>query len=249
MSAPLVAWGNAWLAGAVGLDDAVDAVERTHGPQVVAGLQDGDDGERPLRDGLGLLRAGGLAGMRLALPAAGDPLGLTGPPELNAAGVEVGEVTLLDVPDSPMGLIPAEDRRGSSYVGVRWTVHPARGGRPDIPMLPEAEQRLTVAMRDATQTLVDLDVPRWHPEAAETLAAIRNGPRDEPSSELPEIYPPRAHRVAALASRLSLVLGIALSDEGGAVAASEMSGRREALRELDRAVRRAWVAAYNSVSR
>ena len=34
-SAALVAWGNAWLTGHVGLDEAVDAVERLGGPHVV----------------------------------------------------------------------------------------------------------------------------------------------------------------------------------------------------------------------
>lgn len=245
-SALLVAWGNAWLAGHVGLDDAADAVEGTHGPQIVSGLTGEPGDETPLRHALGTLRAAGLARMRLALPATGDPLGLVGPPALNVAGIEAGEAALSEGPEEPLGLIPAEDRRGSSYIGVRWTAHPARAGTPDTPTLPEAEQQLTVAMRDATQTLLDLDVPRWHPDAAETLAVLRGGPRDEPPTSLPPGYPPRAHRVAALAGRLALVLDIALSDEGGSVAASEMAGRREALRDLDRAVRRARVAAYNA---
>ena len=247
VSALLVAWGNAWLTGHLGLDEAVDAVEHAHGPQLVT---DGtDEQETPLRHRLGSLRAYGLAQLRLALPATGDPLGLTGPPELNAAGIEAGEVALGDSPGQAIGLVPAADRRGSSYVGVRWAVHVARPAMPDTPSLPEAEQQLTVAMRDATQTLVDLDVPRWHPEAAETLAAVRGGPSDEPAPDLPEAYSPRAHRVAALAGRLALVLEIALSDEGGAVAASEMAGRREALRDLDWAIRRARVAAYNAIPR
>lgn len=246
-SALLVAWVNAWLSGHVGLDEAADAVEGAHGPQIVSGLPGGPGEETPLRHGLGALRVAGLARLRLAMPATGDPLGLVGPPALNVAGIEAGEVALSEGSDEPLGLIPAEDRRGSSYVGVRWTVHEARAGTPDTPTLPEAEQHLTVAMRDATQTLLDLDVPRWHPEAAETLAVLRGGPRDEPPSSLPPGYAPRAHRVAALAGRLALVLDIALSDEGGSIAASEMAGRREALRDLDRAVRRARVAAYNSI--
>lgn len=247
VSAALVAWGNGWLGGDTGPDEAADAVEGDHGPQVVAGPpgRAADPMEAPLRQRLAEWRAAGLSRFRLALPATGDPLGLTGPPELNAAGIEAGEVVLADFSGESLGLVPAPDRRGSSYVGTRWTVHAARSALPDIPTLPEAEQQLTAAMRDATRTLVDLDVPRWHPEAAETLAALRGGPSDEPAIELPAGYPPRAHRVAALAARLGLVLDIALSDEGGAVAASEMTSRREALRDLERAVRRARVAAYN----
>lgn len=250
VSAVLAAWGNAWLVGHIGLDEAVDAVERAHGPQVVAASLAGPDepDDTPLRQHLAALRAAGLSRLRLALPASGDPLGMSGPPQLNAAGIEAGEVTLADVPGEPLGLVPAEDRRGSSYVGVRWTAHAARPNVPDTPSLPEAEQQLTVAMRDSTETLLQLDVPRWHPDAAQTLAALRGGPADEPPIDLPPGYPPRAHRVAALAARLALVLDIALSDEGGAVAASEMEGRRGVLRDLDRAIRRARVAAYNCVA-
>lgn len=246
-SATLVAWTNAWLAGHIGLDDAADAVEETHGPQLVAGLP-GEEDETPLRRALAHAHTRRLARLRLALPATGDPLGLIGPPELNASSIDAGEAVLSEGGFDPIGLVPAEDRRGSSYVGVRWAVHPARYGTPDTPSLPEAEQQLTVAMRDATQTLLALDVPRWHPEAAETLAALRGGPRDESPTNLPPGYSPRAHRVVALAGRLALVVDIALSDEGGAVAASEMTSRREALRDLDRAIRRARVAAYNSAA-
>lgn len=248
VSAELVSWGNAWLAGDTGLDEATDTVERDHGPQVVIDppAHSGEPADVPLRQRLGEWRAAGLSRLRLALPATGDPLGLTGPPELNAAGVEAGEVALADFSGESLGLLPAPDRRGSSYIGVRWTPHPARTAMPDIPTLPEAEQGLTAAMRDATGTLLELDVPRWHPEAAETLAALRGGPADEPAIQLPAAYPQRSHRVAALAGRLALVLDIALSDEGGAVTSSQMTARREALRDLERAVRRARVAAYNN---
>lgn len=246
----LAAWTNSWLAGHIGVDEAVDAVEHAHGPQVLAGraTDPAEPDEVPLREHLAALRAAGLSGVRLALPVSGDPLGMSGPPPLNAAGIEAGEVALADIPGEPLGLVPAEDRRGSSYVGVRWTAHTASPGIPDTPPLPEAEQQLTLAMRDATETLLQLDVPRWHPEAAETLAALREGPADEPPVDLPPGYPPRAHRVAALAARLALALEIAQSGEGGAVAAGEMAGRREALRELGRAIRRARVAAYNCVA-
>src|SRR5512144_1206776 len=102
-SAVLVAWGNAWLAGHVGLDEAVDVVERLHGPQTVHQLpvhqlpvhqlpvRDLPVHELPLRVRLARLRAQGLASLRLALPAPGDPLGLTGPAQLNEAAIEAGE--------------------------------------------------------------------------------------------------------------------------------------------------------------
>lgn len=245
-SAALVAWGNAWLTGHVGLDEAVDAVEDTGGPQVAVDIP-GEAGEVPLRRGLGALRVAGLAGLRLALPAPGDPLGLPGPAPLNLAALEVGEAVLACLPDAPVGLVPAEDRRGSSYVGIRWTAHPAATAAPAVPPLPDADQTLSTAIRDTTESLLRLDVASWRPELADALAALREAHRREPAGDLAPGYPPRAHRVAALAGRLAAVIDLALRDEGGALTAGEATERREALRELDRAVRRARVAAYNSV--
>lgn len=125
----LVAWGNAWLTGHVGLDEAVDAVERNAGPQILCGAP----AEVTLRRGLGDLRVGGMTALRLALPRPGDPLGLTGPPALNGAAIEAGSAVVAVLDDRAIGLVPAEDRRGSSYVGVRWTAHDASPGPPDVP--------------------------------------------------------------------------------------------------------------------
>ncbi|MQA83106.1 MAG: hypothetical protein GEV03_00390 [Streptosporangiales bacterium] len=240
----LVAWGNAWLTGHVGLDEAVDAVEHAGGPQVAVGIP-GETEEVPLRRGLGALRIAGLTGLRLALPAPGDPLGLPGPASLNTAALEVGEAVLAALP-TPVALVPAEDRRGSSYVGVRWTAHEALRAVPDAPMLPEADHALSMTLREATETLLRLDVACWRPELADALATLRELHHREPVGGLAPGYPPRAHRVAALAGRLAIVVELALRDEGGALTATEAARRREALNTLDRAVRRAQVAAYNS---
>lgn len=245
-SAVLVAWGNAWLAGRVGVDEAADMVECAGGPQVVVGLP-GEPDEVPLRRGLAVLRVQGMTGLRLALPAPGDPLGLPGPAPFNTAAIEAGEAVLMSLSDGPLGLVSAEDRRGSSYVGVRWTAYEAERATADTPALAEAEHALTLAVRDTTEMLLRLDVARWRPEIAETLSALRESHRHEPTGGLAPGYPPRAHRVAALAGRLAVITSLALEDEGGAVTAGEMVSRRVALRELDRAVRRARVAAYNCV--
>lgn len=245
-SAALVAWGNAWLTGHVGLDEAVDAIEHAGGPQVAVDLP-GHAGEITLRRGLGVLRVSGLTGLRLALPVPGDPLGLPGPVSLNAAALEVGEAVLASLPDVPVGLVPAEDRRGSSYVGVRWATHPARPAAPATPALVEADQALSATLRDTTESLLRLDVACWRPELADALAALRESHHREPVGGLAPGYPARAHRVAALAGRLAGVIDLALRDEGGALTAAEAAERRDALRTLDRAVRRAVVAAYNSV--
>ena len=237
----LVAWGNAWLTGHVGLDEAVDAVERNAGPQILGG----EPAEVTLRRGLGDLRVGGMTALRLALPRPGDPLGLTGPPALNGAAIEAGSAVVAVLDDRAIGLVPAEDRRGSSYVGVRWTAHDASPGPPDVPSLADADRQLTLAMSDATEALLTVDdfagVP---PEIADALVDLRDPDRgDHP---LAPGYPPRAHRVAALAGRLSLVVDLARRMDDRGLGADQMRRRAEALRLLDGAVRRALVAACNS---
>jgi hypothetical protein len=246
-SAALVAWGNAWLTGHVGLDEAVDAVERLCGPHVAGGIPD-QPGEMPLRTGLAALRISGLSALRLALPAPGDPLGLSGPPAFNAAAIEAGEAVLATVGAGALGLVPAEDRRGSSYVGTLWTVYGAQAQGADTPLLPEADHRLTVAVREATEALMSVDgTLEWRPEIAEALGTLRESHHREPVGGLAPGYPARAHRVAALAGRLAVVVELARGTEGIAASAAHVRRRSEALRDLDRAVRRAQVAACNSV--
>lgn len=246
-SAALVAWANAWLTGHVGLDEATDAIEGETGPCVVDGIP-GAAGELPLRQGLGDLRVAGMNALRLALPVAGDPLGLPGPVAFNLAALEAGEAVTVELANRPIGLLPAEDRRGSSYVGVRWTVHQAGAASTDVPSLAEADHQLTTAVREATDALGTLDdVATWRPEVAEALTALRESPHREQPGRLAPGYPPRAHRVAALSGRLAVVVDLARQNEGAGLTADQVRCRTDALRALDRAVRRAQVAAYNSV--
>ncbi len=246
-SAALVAWGNAWLTGHVGLDEAADALERLGGPHLVVGVP-GEEGDVPLRVGLGTLRVTGMSALRLALPAPGDPLGLTGPPSFNTSAIDAGEAVLAAVGSQSLGLIPADDRRGSSYVGIRWTVHETRPGIADTPLLPEADHQLALAVREATESLMSVDSTlEWRPEIAESLNALRESHAHEQVGGLAPGYPARAHRVAALAGRLSVVVDLARGTESAGLSATEMLRRTEALRALDRAVRRARVAACNSV--
>lgn len=246
-AATLVAWGNAWLNGHAGLDDAVDEVERLCGPQVVAGLPAATpDTETPLRSALAGLRAEGLDGFRLALPAPGDPLGLPGPAPFTADAVQAGQAVLLTAPGTPLGLVPHEDRRGSSYVGTRWQVTSTGPGLPDVPSLPEADRQLTLAMRDATEAMLTVDgIGGAPPEWADAVAALRRP--GETGTALAPGYPARAHRLAALAGRLSLVVGLVRDANGQVLSAGQARCRDEALRALDHAVRRALVAAHNSV--
>ncbi|TYK50799.1 hypothetical protein [Actinomadura decatromicini] len=243
----LAAWGNAWLTGHVGLDEAVDAVEKTAGPQILRGASANGHGpaEAPLRGALGDLRVAGMAALRLALPEPGDPLGLTGPAAFNRAAIDAGAAVVAVFGDRAVGLVPADDLRGSSYVGICWTACDAARAEPDVPSLADADRQLALAMRDATEALLTVDdfagVP---PEIADALAALRDPDRgDHP---LAPGYPARAHRVAALAGRLSLVVDLARRMDDRGLGADQMRRRGEALRLLDRAVRRALVAACNS---
>jgi hypothetical protein len=264
ISAALVCWGNAWLIGHVGLDEAVDHVERTAGPGLVAldpGLNGRDplihdpvvahdpvihdpvvpdpslDGhaEVPLRAFLADLRVEGLRALRLALPAAGDPLGLTGPPSFNSAAIDAGEAVIAVLPDRCVGLIPAADRRGSSYVGTRWSAARAADTPPDLPSLAEAEHTLTAAMVAATDALMSVDGPR--PSHPGSLLTATDG-------ALAPGYPGRAHRVAVLSARLAAALHLA--NQTG-LTSGQIATQSEVLRELDRAVRRARVAAHHAI--
>lgn len=242
-SAVLVAWGNAWLTGHVGLDEAADAVEDTCGPGVVTAIP-GEPGDMPLRRGLAALRGGGMSALRLAKPAAGDPLGLAGPRELTVAAVEAGEAVLAELDGECLGLVPEEDHRGSSYVGVRWTGHPANPvNRSALPPLAEAERELTLTMRAAADVLTARGETEVRPELADALMSLRDAQRHAPNGLAPG-YPGRAHRVAALAGRLAIVVDAALTDTTTYTADDR---RRETLRDLDHAVRQALVAACDSV--
>ncbi|MEV0582927.1 hypothetical protein [Nonomuraea sp. NPDC050310] len=224
VSTALVAWGNAWLAGHVGLDEAADQVEQAHGPVMVAA--------RSLRAHLADLRLSGLSEFRLALPAPGDPLGLSGPPPFNAAAIDAGQAVIAVLPEGNQGLVPQPDLRGSSYRGVAFTVHPAGPVRVDLAGVAEAERELAGVMRTATQAFDGVDGP------------VAARPERLPAAELAPGYPARAHRVQALAGRLAVVLRLA---EQRGLTAGQLATRDLALRELDRAVRRAQVAAHHAI--
>ncbi|MFI6742155.1 hypothetical protein ACIBI9_55405 [Nonomuraea sp. NPDC050451] len=222
----LVAWGNAWLAGHVGLDEAADHVEAAGGPTVADDV--------PLRKYLANLRSDGLRELRLALPAPGDPLGLSGPAPFNSAAVDAGQAAIAVLDGRNLGLVPTSDLRGSSYVGVRLEIHDSGPVRHDLPSLAEAERELSEAMRSATDALSGIEGPM---QSRPSSVGHQGG-------ELAPGYPARAHRVSALATRLATV--VRLADERG-LTSGQIAVRATALRELDRAVRRALVAAHHAI--
>ncbi|MEU1020409.1 hypothetical protein ABZ383_23180 [Streptomyces sp. NPDC005900] len=246
-SGRLAAWGNALLAGLVSPDDAVLAMVGEDAVHRVEGLP-GESGPVGLTLAMGRLRSLGVTGFRVALPAPGHPLGLSGPPEFNARALEAQEAVVAF--GAPHGLVPEvyeAGPEGDVHVEVRWHCLPVREAPPaDVPSLGEAERELAEALRDATRVLSRLDVAGSGPVAEAALDAYRA--RAERGRELlAPGYPPRAVRVLELAQRVGLLISLAYDNgHGGAVSASEMAARGQALRPVERTARRAQVAAYNA---
>ncbi|MCS0637230.1 hypothetical protein NX801_16480 [Streptomyces sp. LP05-1] len=247
-SGRLAAWGNALLAGLVSPDDAALAVVGDDARHRVAGLP-GEEAPVGLTLALGRLRGLGVTGWRVALPAPGHPLGLSGPPEFNARALEATEAAVGF--GAPYGLVPEVSEAGPDdtdlHVEVVWHCLPVREAPPaDVPSLGEAERELAEALREATVVLTRLDVAGSGPVAEAALDAYRA--RAEAGGEpLAPGYPPRAVRVMELAGRVGLLVSLAYEHgPGGAVSASEMAARVAALRPVERVARRARVAAYNA---
>ncbi|WP_338683016.1 hypothetical protein QD712_16780 [Streptomyces acidiscabies] len=243
----LAAWGNALLAGLVSPDDAVVAVVGDDSVHRVEGLP-GEGAPVGLTLALGRLRALGVSGLRVALPAPGHPLGLSGPPEFNARALEAQQAVVCH--GAALGLVPEVFEAGPAgdvHVEVTWHCLPVREAPPaDVPSLGEAERELAEALRDATAVLSRLDVAGSGPVAEAAIDAYRA--RAERGRELlAPGYPPRAVRVLELAQRVGLLVSLATENgPGGAVSASEMAARGAALRPVERTARRALVAAYNA---
>ncbi|MFF4753995.1 hypothetical protein ACWD5R_16365 [Streptomyces sp. NPDC002514] len=247
-SGRLTAWGNALLAGLVAPDDAVDAIVGKDAVHRLEGLP-GEPAPVGLTLGLGRLRTLGATGLRVALPQPGHPLGLSGPPEFNARALEAEEAVVCQ--GAAFGLVPEVYEAGPDgdvHVEVIWRCLPVREAPPaDVPSLGEAERELAEALREATDVLSRLDVAGSGPVAEAAIDAYRA--RAERGHEvLAPGYPPRAVRVLELAERVALLVSLACENgHGGAVSASEMTARGDALRPVARTARRAQVAAYNSV--
>ncbi|MET9518756.1 hypothetical protein [Streptomyces sp. NPDC002994] len=246
-SGRLAAWGNALLAGLASPDDVALAIVGEDAVHRVEGVP-GEAGPVGLTLALGRLRALGVTGFRVALPAPGHPLGLSGPPEFNARALEAEEAVVCS--GAAVGLVPEMYEVGPAgdvRVEVTWHCLAVREAPPaDVPSLGEAERELAEGLRDATAVLSRLDVAGSGPVAEAALDAYRA--RAEAGREvLAPGYPPRAVRVLELAQRVGLLISLAYENgHGGAVSASEMAARGEALRPVERVARRAQVAAYNA---
>jgi hypothetical protein len=235
-SARLALWLSAWFAGNVSLDDARDGVigaDAAH-DVLISKSSTAETDLVPLILAMGILRSAGARSAGLALPVPGDPLGLGGPVAFNAEALEAGQAVVVDGAD--LGLVPM--RTGA---GVVWKAMPAEGIR-QAPDLDEADTELRRALPQVADDLADLDVARWRPEVADELMNLRR----PLALDVPPGTTGRAQRMLALGTRCRLIVAMALEDDGGALTAAEADRRRSALRPLERAARRAVVAACSA---
>ena len=183
-------------------------------------------------------------------PAPGDAL--VGP----AAAVAAGECVLVHNNDDGwnLGIVPEVRRFGSRFepgATVVWRTHEIPDWRTEllgaVGSLDDAERGLREGLLLATKALVQLDVARWRPEAAERIAAVRDGWL--PAERLPAEFKawPQRVNVMTQAARLREIVALATEDDGGAVNLWQSDQRSTALREVDHLARRAMSAAASWV--
>lgn len=227
VAATMTAWLAAWLRGEAASDDLVDSLRGQ--PHAVTHLP-GAPGAEPLQSAIGALRSLGATGASVALPTRGDPVGLAGPPAFNSAALDAGEAVLVE--GSGVGLVPT--RVGSS---VEWRCFEAAAA-PWVD-LDETAVTLRQTLLETTRRLVDLDVATWQPEIPDALMNQRHrGPLP-----LPRSYDGRRRVTIEQAVICREIIALAEEVEPGAVSAYEIDERERALTDLDRAARRALVAA------
>jgi len=249
-AALLASWGTAFLQGAARLEESVRAIEADDEPHLVLAAPMADPQE--LADVLEELRADGLTGLRLALPVPGDLLGLTGPPALNQAALAAGEAAIgIGAPTPSAGTaLPAlvPDVRvfgspGDQGYCVTWRLSEASGRHPDVPDLAQADRDLVTAMRETTETLSRVAGSSWASDAGDMARQLRGSPQP---LLLPGGAGPRAESLAQRALRVSRIVDAARTDEGGTLTAHSAAVRSASLGPLERAARRALVAAVGA---
>jgi len=220
-SAVLTAWLEAVRLGRAGPDDLALAVRGDAPRHLVVDL---GGPAIDLHELPGRLRAPA----SLALPVPGDPLGLGGPAELNRAAIDAGEAVLA----GGFGLVPQVDART-----VVWRAYAAQ----PVPWVDERDTaiELRTVLGEVTRRLVELDVASWQPEIPDLLLNLRHRRR----VALPPGTTPRRVETVDRAVLCLEIVSLARQEEGGAVSTHEVTQRREALADLDRAARRALVGA------
>lgn len=244
-SARLAPWATACLDGLAAPDDLAEPAVVGGLVHRVVGVPGPDGGDSPVSLPLAVteLRRRGARRAWLAWPVPGDPAGLTGPPELNRLALGAGQAVLVEPLDGVGALALVPSHLGTS--GVLWTALPAADPRPAVTSLAEADRLLRTVIRESTEALDRLDVARTRPQDAAAVEAAR---RAATPIELPPSTPVRARVLLDTAQRLATLLVVARGDDGASVSRTEADRRAEVLRDLDRAVRHAFVAATNALA-
>jgi hypothetical protein len=227
VSGRLAWWGTAWLRGLVVTDQVIDAVLGDDVTHVVSGLP-GIGGSVPLARALAELRLAGATDIGLALPAPGDPVGLGGPPELNAAALEAGQAAVA------AGLAFVPRQVGAATEWTAYAAHPRQ-----LVDVGDADRTLRLALQHAAGALAELDVAHWRPDAADALLNLHHRPHLAP----PPGTPGRCVDLAARGLQALAIVDLALEDDGGAISTTEANLRRGGLQPLGAAARRGLVAA------
>ncbi|MER6990409.1 hypothetical protein ABT337_10430 [Saccharopolyspora hirsuta] len=248
----MVVWTSAWLHGAAASDDVLDALQtwaesqevRAADEDLAARLDLPGPHDTPAGPALLLaaLRKAGATDGELVLPVPGDARGLGGSSPFAKLAMRVGEAVVL--PDAGLGLVPERVAEGI----LRWTVF-GTGELPPAEHLPigEAEHGMASAMREAATALIELGVAKQRPGVREEIAATV---ASRPAPDWPEDVPQRTLRILQRATEVEAILWVATEDSpGGALSASAIRARTDALRPLFDAVRAARCASVAEMVR
>ena len=180
------------------------------------------------------------------LPPPGDADGL--PVMAPDRAVEAGECVLLTCGTHHAVAVPDVVEFGSVWErGHCVTWHVTETGPwahrffDAVGTLADAENAMRHAVIEATGALVDLDVASWREDAAREIDHLRSGL--VPAWDLPEDVPQRNVTVLTMAARLRAIVALATQNDGGATNLWQADQRTTALREVERAARRALSAA------
>lgn len=241
----LALWVQHVGVGSGPLQQAVAAVQGDDEPHTV----ESDDDPQVAGDRLADLVATWASGPRevaALLPAPGDLAGV--PAAISAHAIEAGECVLVRTGEGTFAAVPEIEEFGSALEPghlVVWTVRRVPAWRTTllgtVGSLADAERDLRGALVAATGALASLDVARWRPDAAEAIAALRADA--DPGWLVPPGLDGRRLRVLVAAARLRAIIELATADDGGAINLWQADQRSTALREIDRAARRAMCAA------
>ena len=245
----LALWVQHVGAGSAPLAQAVRAVQGDDEPHTVTHDDDPSFAGDQLPDLLAAW-ASGPHDVAALLPTPGDVAGV--PAVISAAAIDAQECVLVRTGEGTYAAVPEIEEFGSDWEPghlVSWSVHRVPDWRTTllgtVGSLADAERELRGALISATDAIAALDVARWRPDAANAIAALRA------DADLGWQVPPgldgRRLRVLVTAARLRAIVELATADDGGAVNLWQADQRSTALREVDRAARRAMSAAATSL--